>query len=87
MKAFDIVGYTFNADEYCPDCIVGAYNGNSNDYDSETMLDILAGGKGIDRMDESSFDSGYFPKVIFASQVESAESDICGSCHQPLVED
>jgi hypothetical protein len=38
LKNYDIVAYTFNADIYCPNCIVGAYNGNSDEYDAETML-------------------------------------------------
>jgi hypothetical protein len=68
MKNYDIVAYTFNADIYCPNCIVGAYNGNSDDYDAETMLSLLASGLGIERNDEESFDSSEFPKVVFAGR-------------------
>jgi hypothetical protein len=78
-----IIGYTFNADCYCPDCIIGAYNGNSDDYDAEAMLTILASARGIERGDEYSFDSGDFPKVIFSHQFEG---EICGKCSRPLID-
>jgi hypothetical protein len=81
-KSFDIAGYMFQADIVCPDCVVGAYNGNSNDYDAETMLGILAGNLGIERYDESSFDSDEFPKVVFVDNI--TEGDVCGECGEEL---
>ncbi len=83
MRSTDIVAYAFNADIYCPDCIIGAFNGNSDDYDSETILGILASGLGIERYDEASFDSSEFPKVVFAHQVD--DSDTCGSCSEAFL--
>lgn len=98
MKAFDIVGYTFNADSYCPPCVVEMLpTGPGQPFDgwklapgvhmsTEANLDELAYAFGIDRSDEPTFDSSEFPKVIFASQVESAE-EVCGRCDKPLVGD
>lgn len=92
MRADTIVGYTFNADQYGPECIVAQVTTNPGDVhhrdakidDAETHLDLLARIAGIDRMDEHSFDSGDFPKVIFAVQVESDE-ERCGACGEPLI--
>ncbi|WP_431881852.1 hypothetical protein [Micromonospora chalcea] len=90
LHGADVVGYTFNADTYCADdiakmfrCEVPAVGVNAS---AETVLDAVAGKRGIDRRDERTFDSGDFPKVIFASMVES-DDDRCGACHAPLIGD
>lgn len=88
MHASTIVGYTYQADNHCRDCIVGFFprwdqfqplvtNG------AEGILDAVASLINIDRNDESSFDSGDFPKVIFADMVEEGER--CGGCGEVLV--
>lgn len=94
-KAWDIVGYAFQADTYCPDCIIGQLpTGEGQAFDgwalaagvnmtTEDNLSELAAAFQIDRMDERSYDSGDFPKVIFASSVEGEET--CGNCHEPLI--
>jgi hypothetical protein len=73
----DVVGYTYNADLYCHDCIIAAlpigegqaFDGwalaPSIDMDTESHLSEIAAAFGIDRGDEASFDSGDFPKVLF----------------------
>ena len=90
VHATDIVGYTFRADIYCPECIVGALpTGDGEAFDgwalaggvrksAEDNLSEVAAAFGINRDNESSFDSGDFPKVIFASMTEDAGT--CGSC-------
>ena len=86
LKAWTIVGYTYNAETYCENGIIlamGEYQ--RSDESAEHALDRIAMRRGIDRMDERSFDSDDFPKVIFASQVESPE--ICGSCGSDLIID
>lgn len=95
MKATDIVGYTFSADNYCPGCIMDVLpTGEGEAYDGwalakgvsmsvEANLHEIAFAFGIDYDDLSSYDSGDFPKPIFASQVEDDEP--CGKCHEPLV--
>jgi hypothetical protein len=95
VHAADIVGYTYSADIYCPDCIVAALpTGDGEVFDGwkladgvrmsvEDNLNEIAGAFGINRDDESSFDSGDFPKVIFASMAEDAET--CGACGGDLI--
>lgn len=71
-EAYSPVGYIYNADQYCLDCIVtmfvGDYpadaNGNDGCQCAECVLDKAAEIRGIDRMDESSYDSSDFPKSI-----------------------
>jgi hypothetical protein len=79
----DIVGYTFNGDEYCPGCILNMF-GNVLDTSAEALMDREAAALGIDRQDERSYDSGDFPKVIFGSDVESDE-ERCGGCGESLI--
>lgn len=112
MKSWDIVGYAFNADIYCPDDMLTSYLagkvGNPEEFTAyllerggyrgvEGALDILARWRGIDSQDERSFDSGDFPKVIFAGSAHDTCSpsegydvgqcgDSCSVCHEPLGE-
>lgn len=95
--ATDIVGYTFQADQFHPGCLT-LPTGEGEKFDGwalapgadpmtpEENLTEVALAFGIDRMDEGSFDSGDFPKVIFASQVES-DDERCGACGEPLIGD
>jgi len=92
MKAWEIVGYTFNADVYCPHHIIAALpTGDGEPFDgwttvvpmsTEDNLSEIAYAFQIDRMDESSFDYGDFPKVIFAS--DASEDDYCATCGETL---
>jgi hypothetical protein len=88
MSFDSIVGYTYAADTYCPGCIVDKLtNGNGGNIgeSTEERLDRIAQHDGIDRMDEHSFDSGEFPKVILSINVHSGDSpDYCGRCHELL---
>lgn len=82
-----IIGYTFKAENFCPDCIIDQLpTGPDEAYDGwalaegvrmpvEANLNEIAYAFGIDRNDESTFDSGDFPKVILSS-----ESEYCGAC-------
>lgn len=72
-EAYSPVGYAYNADNYCLGCIptVLFERYGSDGYGinrcncTEHRLDSIAVTAGIaDRMDESSFDSGDFPKSI-----------------------
>jgi hypothetical protein len=84
MKAWDIVGYSYQAETFCPEHIVEQLA--EIDLDPvEHALDVLAQGRGIDRQDERSFDQSEFPKVIFASQVETPET--CATCGKDLIDD
>ena len=81
-----IVGYTYRAENYCLGCIVAQLTTNPGDVhhserqtgNTEEHLNLLARLAGIDREDEYTFNSDYFPKVIFSTQVENAEE--CGMC-------
>ena len=85
-----IVGYTFQADTYCSGCVIDQLpTGPGQMYDGwalapgvsmpvEDNLDEIAIAFGIDRNDETTFDSSDFPKVIFSSQLEDTEH--CGAC-------
>lgn len=88
MKSYAIVGYTYNADVFCPDHMRNGFAGfaTRDGMDAEAVLDAAALASGIDRKDEGSFDSGDFPKVVFASMVESSD-ERCGQCHEPLIGD
>lgn len=95
IKSWDIVGYTYNADNYCDgECVVKAvtsgptYDGwalapGAQPESTEQQLDVIAAAFTIDRTDEHSFDSGDFPKVILADMVEDGER--CGGCGGPLL--
>ena len=98
MKAYDIVGYTYEADTYCPVHIIVELrkslpeelhspiddDGGEYPWDAEWFLTTVAPFCNIDRMDEHTFDSDEFPKVIFSSQVEDTE--YCGNaeCEETL---
>lgn len=91
-SATDIVGYTWQADEFCPPCIAKMFP-----YQGATAEDILSNGadwEGVDRNDESTFDSAsmgdygepndlVFPKVIFRDHLDS-QTRHCGGCHEVL---
>ncbi len=86
----DVVGYAYKADTYCPHCLVTAMDGRGlwtppdggNEY-LEEMLSRTSVSLGIDRFDESSYDSGDFPKVIFRDQ---AADDRCSECGARLAD-
>lgn len=92
MKSFDIVGYTYDADNYCYDCITEIAADHARPdaivvpllLNTQTLLTEWAEREGIDQYDESSYDSGDFPKVIFADAIE--EDEYCGACHRPILE-
>lgn len=89
-----IVGSGFQADNLCPPCTIRALpTGEGQAFDgredmstppmsAEENLTGIAQAFGIDRDNESSFDSGDFPKVIFSTQVE--DDECCGSCDEVL---
>jgi hypothetical protein len=101
----EITGYTFSADQYCPDDMrqmtlerlwtLGERRADRFAPGAEDVLDELARILGVNRADEYSFDSGYFPKVIFGSMAHDGCStasgydpgqcgDACGACGYPL---
>jgi hypothetical protein len=98
MHATDIAAYTYQAELVCPRCVLSVADTYYHPSEpAEDVLDRAARLRGIDREDESSFDSGDFPKVVFASQVaDMIEPDpdmdgltdrggVCMSCGEDLI--
>jgi hypothetical protein len=92
-QPFDVVAYTFHAALVCPGCIVGAVAKAEADNPlgvgvpaglTAEKLAILAERLGVDRMDESSYDSGDFPKVVFRDQLADADLEGCEVCGADL---
>jgi hypothetical protein len=87
-----VVGYTYMADIWCPDCIVEEVCKQNNIHpipfynrlDIEAILDDLAKmmPDKFDRYDEHTFDSDEFPKVVFSNSMEGFE--YCCCCHGEL---
>lgn len=86
----DVVGYVYRADIYCPVHLLDTYRARRRaagaSIDStrqrasgvEDVLDIYASDRGIDREDETTFDSDDFPKVIL--RIDAEPDDQCGAC-------
>ena len=91
VKSYDIVGYTFNAEILCPYCVAKMYQKVPAITASqvEVCLDLEAKFQGIDRYDETTFDSNEFPKVVFADDVggncNECDTDHCSRCNERLV--
>lgn len=87
VKSFDVVGYTFCAETLCPGCTRETFETSTGltarESTTEGYLTSVARYVGIDREDEASFDSGTFPKVIFADSVQDDEA--CDSCGGALL--
>jgi len=83
-----IVGYQYQADQYCPDCLNREMTPTGHNavtmLPMEEVLDRLADAAGIDRTDEWSFDSDDFPKVILAVQIGGSDRDRCGRCGEVM---
>jgi len=93
MSATDIAGYTLQADLVCPPCMVVLIQKTwPEHFDAEQGLDEIAKSLGINRENESSFDSDIFPKVIFGGQVHDTCTGYkpgqcgnrCGRCGEHL---
>ena len=85
MKSWDNVAYSYQSETLHPACVIERMIANreaspaARDMDTEEVLDQIAGANAIDRQDEMSFDSGDFPKVVFADGITDGETcDRCG---------
>ncbi|WP_128646311.1 hypothetical protein [Rhodococcus sp. BS-15] len=74
-KSGTIAGYTYQAENYRPGDLVellisaGEAAPGARGMTPEEVLDQIAGERGIERLDERTFDSNDFPKVILEDQV------------------
>jgi hypothetical protein len=105
MKSDYVVGYSLNAENYCDECMrkialkeslrLGAAMMWGDSGTAEDVIEEWASYACIDRMDETSYDSSEFPKVIFSDQAHdgcSADNgyapgqcgDACCNCHNPI---
>ncbi len=90
MNATDIVGYTYDAENLCPECTIDSMVMDRTPFPSkpEEILDFLAEAglnprrEIINRQDENTFDSNTFPKVIFYSS--DLVDEQCGHCGEKL---
>ena len=81
-----IAGYVYRAEMLCPSCTVKKLRDGIAGYgpfewdraDVEAVLDSVATANGIDRYDESTYDSDEFPKVVFGFQTDGDTCDGCG---------
>jgi len=89
VHSWDVVGYTYKADEYCEDCIVEEVKQDflrkypTWGWPSESPsldLDQLAKFVAIDRDDEHSYDTDDFPKVILSYSESGDTPDTCCKC-------
>ncbi len=82
-----ITGYIFQAEILCPTCTIRAVESEAR-YDgwadasippmtAEDNLSEIASAFGIDRMNEHTFDSDDFPKVIFSTDDDGETCDHC----------
>ena len=75
-RADDIVGYTYDTQNFEPGDLIeymiakGELSPGARGMNIEDVLNQHAGGLGIDRQDERSYDSSEHPKVIFESQLD-----------------
>jgi hypothetical protein len=87
-----IAGYRFQDATYCPGCIGRAITADPR-YDgwalapgivmgAEDDLSEIAAAFGINRSDESTFNSGDFPKVVLAGRIP--DGDACRRCGREL---
>lgn len=92
MRPDDLVGYQFRADFYCEEHILPEMGAEPKPGNVELGLEWLADERGIERENESSFDSGDFPKVLFRDAaepydgVEEDTSTRCGNCGKVLAD-
>lgn len=89
----DLIAYTYRADHWHPECVVAALwlEGRASpaafDMDPEDVLRQVAGAEGIDYGNEHSYDSGDFPKPVFADTgLSELHDDVCGGCLRPVVQ-
>jgi hypothetical protein len=87
MKSWDIAAYQYKAANYCGQCVVEEVSEDRNmpiphESSYRDDLAVFALILDIDWEDETSYDSGDFPKVVFADQIE--ETEHCSKCGEEL---
>ena len=65
-----IVGYAFESEMVTARGIKAIFGAEHDSCTAEELLDSMARERGIDRLDERSFDSDTFPKVVLAVEAD-----------------
>lgn len=76
MRIDALVAYVYKCEVLCPFCLKERL-GQDQSVDIEKVLDLAAAAKGLDREDETTFDSDDFPKVLLYPEVDDGEA-CCG---------
>lgn len=82
-----ITGYTFQAENYCPEHMIetlitqGMASPGARGMEPEEVLFQLQFSEGVDYEDETSYDSGVFPKAIWDGMPDRGN---CGTCNEDL---
>lgn len=94
MRSYDVVGYSYQADLWCPFCAEQAMIAAHGDKVAPPALypDTVEGWAPIAGIpchddgtpDEHLYDSGDFPKVVLCDQADA--DDRCCDCHEYLIE-
>ena len=81
LRSADFAGYTYKAENYRAEALVellikeGRLAPGARGTGAEEALNQLAGGEGVERDDERSFDSDDFPKTISVHQLTDDDID------------
>lgn len=83
MDMSRIAAYTYRAESLCPSCTAKTLraegeNWIKDDDNPHAQIGLTGAFAGIDTRDQSSYDSGVFPKAVPASGLEAGEK--CARC-------
>ncbi|MFN3256879.1 MAG: hypothetical protein ACE37B_14425 [Ilumatobacter sp.] len=87
-RSDEITAYTYQADIYCPACLIetliadGIAAPAARDMPTDDVLEQCADALAINRDDDTTYDTSEFPKPVFLDWL--TPGDTCTSCHQPL---
>jgi hypothetical protein len=85
-RSDEIAAYTYQADIYCPACLIetmiadGIAAPATRDMPTDDVLEQCAGALAIDRHDDTTYDTSEFPNLFSTGSPD----DTCTSCHQPF---
>ena len=80
-RSDEIAAYTYQADIYCPACLIetmiadGIAAPAARDMPTDDVLEQCAGALAIDRDDDTTYDTSEFPKPVFLDTPADARDD------------
>ena len=87
-RGVGIAAYAYQADIYCPACLIEAMIADglaapaARVTPTDDVLEQCAGALAIDRADDTTYDTSEFPKPVHLDWLTS--DDTCARCHEPL---